>query len=504
MTGQPLTLGRGIRAAANRSPDKIALRCEGKELSYSELVDRANAAGNMLARRFQVSRGERVALIAPNCFQYVELMIAVSDLGAMTVAINPKLSGDDLASILMDCEASLIIVHENVPVALPASDTQTLVIADYEKALPEFDDGQVEDVSAEIEPFVIHYTSGTTGQPKGVMVSHRSRVLSFLGMASEYGCYGPDDHFLAVSPLCHGAGLAFALAPIYTGGTVTLTDQFAPVNIVSTLARKQITGVFFVPTHFQRIFELNEEELSPLRNHKLRALISNAAPLLQADKERVIAMFGEGVLFECYGATESGIITNLRPQFHLQKRDCVGSPFVATEVKLCDNDGAEIGEGQVGELFSRSPYLFSGYWKKPEETKQAWSDGWVSVGDLATRDSDGCYYIVGRKKDMIISGGMNIYPKRIEDVILKIPEIEEVAVVGLPDPKWGEIVHAEVVVKKGRTISGEEIADFCRKTLSSYSIPKSVSFASTLPRNVSGKVLKRVISDLRVRSRTAS
>jgi len=207
-------------------------------------------------------------------------------------------------------------------------------------------------------------------------------------------------------------------------------------------------------------------------------------------------------LFECYGATESGIITNLRPSLHLHKRNCVGSPFVATEVKLLDDDGIEVGPEQVGELFSKSPYLFSGYWENPEETRAARRDEWVSVGDLARRDADGCYYIVGRKKDMIISGGMNIYPKAIEDEILKMPEVSQVAVVGVPDSKWGEIVHAEIVLAPDAQTSGDNVREFCRETLSTYSIPRSVSFVTDLPKNVSGKILKREIRECRAKERS--
>jgi long-chain acyl-CoA synthetase len=468
-------------------------------MTYGELVDRIGRAGRVFADRYAVRPGDRVALISPNCADYLEIVTAVSDLGAMTVAINPKLSGAEVGAILEDCTPRLVVIAEGVETPAFCERYAVVSLDMYRQHVSAAAACPAQDAAVEDEPFVIHYTSGTTGKPKGVMVSHRSRVLSFLGMASEYGCYGPEDHFLAVAPLCHGAGLTFALASLYTGGTVTLVDRFDPEIVVRTLAGGDITGIFLVPTHFQHIFALDESLITSLSSHRLRALISNAAPLLQADKEHVIDIFGEGVLYECYGATESGIITNLRPHLHLQKRDCVGSPFLATEVRLLDEAGRECAVDEVGELFSKSPYLFSGYWSNPRETQAAWRGEWVSVGDLARRDADGCYYIVGRKKDMIISGGINIYPKSIEDEIGKLAGVAEVAVVGLPDAKWGEIVHAEIVPAAGATILPDEVSDHCRRTLSRYCVPKSVEIVGRLPKNVGGKILKRQIRELRSR-----
>ncbi|MEM9287026.1 MAG: class I adenylate-forming enzyme family protein [Pseudomonadota bacterium] len=492
---QPLTIGRGIRAVADRFPDKSAIHCGDDTLSYAELMDRAARAAAMLAEDYGVGPGDRVALIAPNCLEYLEIIIAVSDLGAMTAALSPKLSSTELNGILKDCAPRLVIHANDIARADIGLGCASLGFDAYIAAIEATAPSPVKDIAVETEPFVLHYTSGTTGAPKGVMVPHRSRVLSFLGMASEYGCYGPDDHFLAIAPLCHGAGLAFALASLYTGGTVTLEADFNPSRLVHMLGDRAITGLFCVPTHFQRIFELPKADLATVKQHKLKALISNAAPLLQADKEKVIDLFGEGILFECYGATESGIVTNLRPHQHLEKADCVGSPFVATQVKLLNEDGSPTPVGEVGELFSRSPYLFSGYWQRDEDTKEAWREDWVSVGDLARCDEDGCYYILGRKNDMILSGGINIYPKMIEDILLTLDGVEEVAVVGLPDPKWGQIVHAEIVMRGDASLTSQEVIAFCRNDLSAYAVPKSVSFANHLPRNSGGKVLKRAIRE---------
>jgi long-chain acyl-CoA synthetase len=492
---QPLTLGRGIRAAAARQPDKIAIRFGGSTMTYAELIEKASRLSALLAQNHGVAPGDRVALVARNCPEYVVILMAVSDLGAASVLINPRQTGTEVATIIADCEPKLVIVEDDLATQIDRSGWATSTIAALFKPelLDCWSDAAPSDMAREHEPFAMHYTSGTTGQPKGVPISHRSRTLSFLGMASEYGCYGPDDHFLAVAPLCHGAGLAFALAALYTGGCVTLIDQFDPQELINVITQSGITGLFLVPTHFKRIFALPDAALAELRHNRLKALISNAAPLHQADKERVIDLFGEGRLFECYGATESGIITNLRPDMHRQKHDCVGTPFVATEVELRGEDGTPVADGEVGELFSRSPYLFDGYWQRPMENTEGIVDGWVSVGDLARRDADGFYYIVDRKKDMIISGGINIYPREIEAVLLQHPAIADVAVIGLPDPLWGEAVHAEIVLRGDNPLSLEDIKQFSGNQLSAYKLPKSISLVDEIARNANGKILKTVL-----------
>ncbi len=488
---EPLTLGRGLRAAARRQPDKVAVHFGNQTLTYRYLVERAGQAAAMLAGGYGVGPGDRVALIAANRPETIELLVAVSDLGAMTAMPNPRLAAAEIAAVLADCDPRLAIVDSASAPLLAGWHGPRLVLGpDYEAGLSQASN-LVGDSACEDQPFAIHYTSGTTGLPKGVPISHRSRVLSFLGMASEYGCYGPDDHFLALAPLCHGAGLAFALAALHVGGSTTLLDRFDPEEVLTRLHRDPITGVFFVPTHFRRMFELPPATLDRLRGHRLTALISNAAALPQPDKERVIDYFGPGLLYECYGATESGIITNLRPALQLDKANCVGTPFVATEVELRDEAGQPVEDGEVGELFSRSPYLFDGYWQRPDESAEAIHDGWVTVGDLARRDADGCYYIVDRKKDIVITGGLNVYPREIENVIARVPGVIEVAVIGRSDPDWGEALHAMVIRSPDDRVTEREIADACRAQLAGYKCPKGITFVESFPRNVAGKIVKR-------------
>jgi long-chain acyl-CoA synthetase len=489
---QPLTLSRGVRAAASRAPSKPAMIAEGQSLTYAEMLTHIDAmATGLLARG--VRAGDRVALISPNCPEYLELVIAATEPGAMTVLINPRLTAPEIALILEDCRPALVVVHDSLKPLVAARPEPVCSFADL-AATPAT---RQPDQADEFAPFAIHYTSGTTGKPKGVPVTHRSRILSFFGMASEFGCYGADDHFLALAPFCHGAGLTFALGSLYTGGTVTVIDRYDAASVATALASGAITGIFVVPTHFHRMFELPADQRARLKNHKLKALICNAAPLKQPDKLRVIEMFGEGVLFECYGATESGVVTTMRPQYHRLKEDCVGTPFAATEVELRDENGNPVPDNIVGELFSRSPYLFDGYWERPQDSAEAIHGDWVTVGDMARRDADGFYYIVDRKKDMIISGGINVYPREIEAVLLTLPGIIDCAVVGVPDPEWGERIHAELVAAPGTPLDVPTIAQACRDRLAGYKQPRTFRIVEALPRNANGKILKREIRDTR-------
>jgi long-chain acyl-CoA synthetase len=345
----------------------------------------------------------------------------------------------------------------------------------------------------ETDPFTLVYSSGTTGKPKGILISHRSRVLTFHAMAMEYGCYGPDDRFLALAPLAHGAGFAFAMSALYFGAYVEILPKFDAAQVLEKLSMEPFTGVFLVPTHFQNIFALPDAVLVRHRGRAraLRAIISNAAALPQATKEMIVAYFGEGLLHESYGSTEAGIVTNIRPADQLRTRQSVGRPFATTFVRLLDDAGREVPEGQVGELYSRSPFLFDGYWNDPEQTRACMRDGWVSAGDLARRDAEGFYYIVDRKKDMIVSGGINVFPREIEEVLHRHPDVREAAVVGVPDEQWGERLRAFIVRRSGATLTPEAVVEHCRAHLSGYKVPRDVRFIDELPRNAGGKILKR-------------
>jgi long-chain acyl-CoA synthetase len=249
-----------------------------------------------------------------------------------------------------------------------------------------------------------------------------------------------------------------------------------------------------VPTHFQMIFALPPETLARYRRPPITSILANAAPLPQALKQKNIPYFGETVLHELYAATETGLVCNLRPKDQLRKICCVGTPFPHVEAEVRREDGSRCDAEEVGELWARNPVLFSGYWNRPDETAKAVKDGWVSVGDMARRDAEGFLYIVDRKKDMIISGGVNIYPREVEELLFTHPSIADAAVIGVPDDTWGERLRA-FLVARDPSLEAEAVAGFCTGRIASYKIPRDIVFVDALPRNANGKVLKTVLRE---------
>jgi len=496
----PITISDGMRSSMERTPDKVAFRESGRTLTYRALVGRIDRVSNGVAHGLGLARGERAAVLSPNTLEFVEIVCGLGEAGVPPALIGSRASADEVKFICEDAGARVLFVHPSLEelarAASPRSVEQVLVIGErYEQWLAASSPTRPAHRAEEWETFCTPYTAGTTGLPKGVLLPHRSRVLTFFSMAVEYGCYGPDDRAVAVAPLYHGAGFAFAVAPVFFGGTCEILPRFDPEQILRTLEATRATNVFLVPSHFEALFALGDAVLDRYDTSALRTIISNAAPLAQVTKERIVERFGDGLLFECYGSTEGGIVSNLRPPDQLRKLQCVGLPFPLTSVRLLDPDGNDVQAGEPGELFSSSPYLFSGYWNRPQETAAAVRDGWFSAGDIAYRDDEGYIYLIDRKNDKIISGGVNIYPREIEEVLVRHPAVLEAAVIGIPDQRWGEAVHAIVVLKPESVTAQESIIAFCADSIARYKLPKRVEFLPSLPRNATGKILRRELRE---------
>jgi len=494
-----ILIADGIRAAAARTPEKTAIVESGRRLSFRPLVERIDRVANLAHSGLGLRRGDFAALLLPNRLEYMELVCGLSSAGVTVAPIGPAAPPLEIQFICDDSRARVLFVAPELEAAAraaaPLSIERLIVLGpEYEELLARASSGRCGVSVAETDVFSVPYTSGATGRAKGVMLTHRGRILSCYAMAVEHGCYGPDDRAVATTPMFHGAGFLTALVPVFFGGSVEILPRFDIERLLGAISANAATSVYMVPTHFAAMFALGAAARQfDLRS--LKAVISGTAPLAQAMKARIIEVFGEGRLYERYGTTETSIATALRPADQLRKIACVGQPLHATHVRVLDDQGNDLSTGEVGELAVASPYLFAGYLNLPEATARATRGEWFVTGDLARLDEEGYVYLVDRKNDMIISGGENVYPREVEEVLLAHPAVAECGVTGAPHAYWGEAVTAFVVLRAGQSATAEELTAACREKLSSYKVPKAVRFLPALPRNTMGKVLRRALRE---------
>jgi fatty-acyl-CoA synthase len=341
---------------------------------------------------------------------------------------------------------------------------------------------------------VIVYTSGTTGKPKGATRSWKQTGFDAVAdMVAQVGM-NHDDRHLVVCPLYHSAAPAFVAITMSLGATTVLMNHFDPEACLALIERERITSTLMVPTMLVRITALPAAVRRRYDTSSLRWIMSGAAPLATETARQVEAQFGP-VLWNFYGATETGLVTLAGPGEHTARPGTVGRAMRGNQIRLLDDAGAEVPAGQVGEVYVRNSMLIGGYHKNRDATDKSIKDGFFSVGDLGRLDGDGFLYMESRKHDMVISGGVNIYPREIEDHLHTHPAIFDVAVVGVPDPEWGETLRAYVVVRPGHALTADEVADYCRRELADYKRPRQVVFVDELPRNPTGKILKRELRD---------
>jgi acyl-CoA synthetase (AMP-forming)/AMP-acid ligase II len=505
-----LTIHYGLEFFARRHPQKTAVILGERRLTFDELNRRANRVANALTET-GLSKGDRVAALLDNCLEYPEIIYGCSKAGIVLIPLNFRLVAREAQALLEHSEAKLLFLGDRfaemiseVRADLPHIQSDSFVMLggetspegflpyeEWTRAAPEEHPG-VE--VGEEDVFYIGYTSGTTGEPKGAVLSQRSRGLIQLAMAVEYGI-GEENVNLTAGAIYHAAPIIFVLLAINVGGTTVILEQSDPEEILRSIEQHKVTNAFMAPTMFHTINSLPKETRERYDVSSVETLISAGASLSSKDKEDTIELFGEGVLHEFYGSTEAGWNTNLRPADQLRKLRSCGKPVIGWEVKLLDLDGREVtGPDEVGEIFVRGEYMFDGYLKNPEATEEAFQDGWFSAGDLGQYDDEGYLYVVGRKKDMIVTGGSNVYPEEVEDCLASHPKVADVAVIGTPDEKWGEAVTA-VVVPKEDGVSPEEMISFCEGEISGYKKPKRVEFEDEIPRNPSGKILKNVLRE---------
>lgn len=504
-----MVIGDIIRTSARRLPDKLAVVFRGKRFTYGQLNDRVNRLANGI-NKLGFKQGDRISILLYNCNEYIEILFALAKLGITAVPVNFRFVGSEIEYIVNNSESQFLIYGEEFqPNVHQVKDNFEFIgpkgylyvgtnPPEYAQSYEEFlktnspEEAQV-DVTEE-DTFYFGYTSGTTGFPKGAVRSHRCNYTLFLAVNATFGL-SEEDLSLLIMPLFHSNSIWFALAQLMAGGTIYIypSGRFNPREILEIIAEEKVTFSSLVPTMYTLIFNLPDKE--KYDTNSLRILLTSSAPLMTKTKEEILAFFKHVNLFEGYGATESGLVTTLRPKDQFRKVRCCGQASIGVAVKILSPDGNEVEPGVVGELFSRSPYQFEGYYKMPETNRDAFRGEWFSAGDMATYDNEGYYYIVDRKKDMIISGGENIYPTEIDDILSKHPKVLEAAVIGVPDEKWGEAVKAVVILKKDAQATAEELIRYCKDRLAGYKVPKSVDFVTEVPKSPTGKILKRQIRE---------
>lgn len=493
---------------ARMNPHREAIVDGARRWTWREMDHEINRLAHALVARG--GAGAPVALMLGNSAEYLFAQQAAARIGATTVQIGYRSKAAEVAYILRNAEPRVAVVgaaHVDTFAAAQreAGATAQVIVAGDAASLPagwhrwrDALGSQPADVPPRVGKHdgggMIIYTSGTTGKPKGATRNWKQTGLDAVAdLMLQVGVHHDDRH-LVTCPLYHSAAPAFVAIMMALGATTVLMDHFEPEAALALIARERVTCTLVVPTMLVRLGSLPDEVRRRHDTSSLRWVMSAAAPLATDTARRFMAEFGP-ILWNFYGATEFGLVTLAGPGDHLSRPGTVGRALRGNDVRLLDDAGRPLPVGEVGELYVRNSMLISGYHKNPTATSSALRDGYFSVGDLARVDADGYYYMESRKHDMVISGGVNIYPREIEDHLLTHPGVLDVAVVGVPDPEWGEALRAFVVPRPGHTLTAEEIGDHCRAALADYKRPRQVVFLDELPRNPTGKVLKRELRD---------
>ena len=493
-----------IRIHARNIPDRRCFVTDTGSTTFREVNSRVNCVANELAR-FGVRKGDRVALFATDSPEYVETLLACMKLGAVYVPLNFRLALPELQMLLRTAEAKVLFFSDRYTDMVRSLDVPSLVAtvcydsssgdAGYADLLERGADVEIDTELNDDELVCLAFTSGTTALPKGVMHSQRMAKHMLVQCIIERRMTSTNFHYSA-APLFHVGGMLYALAGVARGHTSLILPAFDVQTVARWMASGELDGVFLVPTMIDSL--LNEPEVQRADFSRLQSIAYGAAPMSPTLLRRVIDRFDCDLLNMFGAGTEAGLQTVLTPEDHrlaLAGQEhllgSIGKPGMGVDLKLCDDDLNEVPDGEVGEIVTRSDAVMDGYLGQPEETAKVLVDGWFRGGDMAYRDKDGYLYLSGRKKDMIIRGGENIYPIEIEDVLSKHPGVREVAVVGVPDEHWGEIVRAHVVLEPGAPFDEAEVREFCRARLAGYKVPALFAVQDELPRNASGKVLKR-------------
>lgn len=505
----------GLKKTVAATPDKIASIANQARYTFKQLDERINRLSSSLAH-LGIKPEDRVAILALNHWRYLELYYGIAQIGAAVVPINFRIPPSEVKYILEHSEAVAVAVDDALMPLIEALRPQLSSVKhfisigevrrqDYlmyedliEQGSPDFDAPEISDD----ELLGLFYTSGTTAEPKGVMLTHRN-MLSNTRHSNAVAMPKVNDVFLHIAPMFHLADGAAVFNNITHGVTQAYLARFDPTEVLETIQRERISTTVLVPTMIN--FLLQHPKIEEYDLSSLRQITYGASPIAPETLRRAMKVFGCR-FGQGYGLTEaSPLLTALLPEDHqaaltdekAEKRlaSC-GKPVPGVEVRVIKDDGSEVKPGEVGEIIARGPNIMRGYWKRDEDTANAVRDGWLYTGDLATVDEEGFLYLVDRKKDMIVSAGENVFSTEVEAVLYMHPAVKEAAVIPVPDPEWGERVHACVSLKEGATLTLEELEAFCRPHLPSYKTPRSIEIIEgELPKGGTGKILKKTLRE---------
>jgi len=509
--------GTILKMNAYNYPDKLGWQDKYRGYTFKEWNQRACRLANGLAD-MGIGYQERFAILSYNRGEWMDIYAGSAKGGQIMVPLMFRLAEAEIEYVISHSECKALVVEEpfveiinsiknRLPIAIDAyiylgTGTPPDGYVGFEELLAKSSSDEPGVMVDSADIWTIMYTSGTTGRPKGVVKSHESYIAQYYMTISNQNVL-PSDKVALVMPMCHVNSIYFSFpytiqtAPVFVYNMIS----FDPEDLLKTIEKYKITFTSLVPTHYITLLALPDEVKKGIDVSSVRQLLISSAPARKDLKLAIMSYFKNAELWETYGTTEGGGVTQLRPEYQFEKLGSIGKEYFGIDrIKILNEDGKPVPDGEVGEIFYRTPMMFKEYWKEPEKTKAAFRGEWSSAGDMGRRDRDGFYYLVDRKANMIITGGENVYPSEVENVIGGHKAVKDVCVIGVPDDKWGEAIKAVVILNDGYKADdglAQEIRDFTNGKIAAYKRPKSVDFikGEEMPRTGTGKILHRVLRD---------